>query len=54
MCILVGSEPGEGPALLTATIRNCNSSFSLRFGIFPVVMLPGTSAAGSQSCLNLQ
>ena len=29
-CVLVGSEGGDGPALLTATMRNWYSAFSLR------------------------
>ena len=52
-CILVGSEAGDGPALLTATMRNWYSPFSLRSTTLASSWSPATSAAFSQSGLNL-
>lgn len=56
MWIFVGSDAGDGPALLTATIRNCSSAFSFKSGTFAFNSFKSvaeTSKAGSHSWLNL-
>lgn len=53
-CILLGSDAGDGPALLTAMMRNWYSACSLRSGTLAVSWSPATSIAGSQSGLYLK
>ena len=50
----VGSDGGDGPALLTATIRNWYSPRSFKSPTLHSSLSPGTSPAFSQSGLNLQ
>jgi len=45
----VGSDAGEGPALFTAVIRNCNSDFSFNSGTLAFNSVAGTSIANSHS-----
>lgn len=52
-CICVGSDGGDNPALLTATMRNWYSPRSFRSTTLPSSLSPGTSPAFSQSGLNL-
>lgn len=52
-CICVGSDGGDSPALLTATIRNWYSPRSFRSTTLPSSLSPSTSPAFSQSGLYL-